>query len=69
MPRVYTERSRRHLGGLNPFRTAVPFGGQTTRNLTGLSPKRDCGAKRVNVVCIEAVLPTGIGEGGPGTHT
>ena len=24
---------------VNPFRTAVPFWGQTTRNLTGLSPK------------------------------
>ena len=33
---------------LNPFRTAVPFWGQTTRNLTGLSTKRDCGSKRVN---------------------
>ena len=32
----------------NPFRTAVPFWGQTTRNLSGLSPKRDCGSKRVN---------------------
>ena len=27
-----------------PFRTAVPFRGQTTRNLSGLSPKRDCGS-------------------------
>ena len=32
---------------LNPFRTAVPFCGQTTSNLTGLSPKRVCGSKRV----------------------
>ena len=32
---------------LNPFRTAVPFWGQTTSSLTGLSPKRDCGSKRV----------------------
>ena len=32
---------------LNPFRTAVPFWGQTTRNMT-LSPKRDyCTSKRV----------------------
>ena len=35
-------------GVVNPFRTAVPFWGQTTWNLTGLSPKRDCGSKRVN---------------------
>ena len=33
--------------GLNPFRTAVPFWGQTASNLSGLSPKRDCGSKRV----------------------
>ena len=31
----------------NPFRTAVPFWGQTTWNSSGLSPKRDCGSKRV----------------------
>ena len=30
---------------VNPFRTAAPFWGQTTRNLAGLSPKRDCGSK------------------------
>ena len=30
---------------LIPFRTAVPFWGQTTWNLAGLSPKRDCGSK------------------------
>ena len=27
------------------FRTAVPFWGQTTWNLSSLSPKRDCGSK------------------------
>ena len=32
----------------NPFRTAVPFGGQITQNLRRVSPKRDCGSKRVN---------------------
>ena len=34
---------------LNPSisRTAVPFWGQSTSNLTGLPPKRDCGPKRV----------------------
>ena len=35
---------------LNPFRTAVLFGDKTTWNLSGLSPKRDCGSKRVNAV-------------------
>ena len=29
------------------FSTAVPFYGQTTWNLAGLSPKHDCGPKRV----------------------
>ena len=33
---------------INPFRTAVPLWGQITWNLSGLSPKRDCGSKRVN---------------------
>ena len=32
---------------LDPFRTAVPFWGQTTWKLSGLSPKRDCRSKRV----------------------
>ena len=32
----------------NPFRAAVPFWGQTTWILSGLSPKRDCGSRRVN---------------------
>ena len=32
----------------NPLKTAVPFSGQTTWNLTGFPPKRDCGSKRVN---------------------
>ena len=27
---------------VNPFRTAVPFGGKTTWNLSGLSSQRDC---------------------------
>ena len=33
---------------LNPFRSAVPFWGQITHNLTGLSPKRDCSPEGVN---------------------
>ena len=32
---------------LNPISTAVPFGGQTTCNLSGLFPKRDCSPKGV----------------------
>ena len=28
---------------LDPFRTAVPFWGKTTRTLSGLPPKRNCG--------------------------
>ena len=32
------------------FRTAVPFWAQTTRILSGLPPKRDCGSKRVSRV-------------------
>ena len=35
---------------MNLFRTAVTFWGQLTQNLTALSPKRDCGSKRVNTV-------------------
>ena len=29
-------------GGIDPFRTTVPSWGQTTWNLTGLRPQRDC---------------------------
>ena len=35
--------------GFHPFRTAVPCRGQITYNLSGLSPKRDCGSKGVNL--------------------
>ena len=38
------------LRGTNPFRTAVPFWGQTTQISTSLPPKRDCGPKRVKGV-------------------
>ena len=30
------------------LRAAVPFWGQSTQLLTGLSPKPDCGSKRVS---------------------
>ena len=33
--------------GTTPFSTAVPFWGQTAWTLSDLSPKRDCGSKRV----------------------
>ena len=33
---------------INPFRTAVPFWGQTSLISSSLSPKRDCGSKGVN---------------------
>ena len=32
---------------VNPFRTAIPFWGQLTWDLSDLSPKRDGGPKRV----------------------
>ena len=32
---------------LNPFRTAVPFWGQTTQISSSFSPKRDCGSTGV----------------------
>ena len=39
----------RYCGSIvNPFKTAVPFWGQNTRNLSSLSQKRDCGSKRGN---------------------
>ena len=34
---------------LNPFRTAVSLWGQTTQISRSLSPKRDCGSKRVKL--------------------
>ena len=33
-------------GGINPFRAAVPFWGQTSLNLSVSSPKRDCGSEK-----------------------
>ena len=34
---------------INPFRTAVPFWGQSSQFISSLSPKRDCGPKRVKI--------------------
>ena len=39
---------RTAASNINPFRTAVPFWGQTSQIPSSLSPKRDCGAIRVN---------------------
>ena len=33
----------------NPFKTAIPFWGQTILNLSSLSPKRDCGPEMVKL--------------------
>ena len=49
---ILLEPQSRHCGseGVNPFRTAVPFWGQSTWSLTGLSPKRGCGSKGVKTL-------------------
>ena len=44
-----------------PFRSAVPFRGQTTRIVSSLSPKRDCGPKKEFT---HAVHGSGGGVGG-----
>ena len=36
-----------HVAKFLPFRTAVPFWGQTSQILSYLSPKWDCGPRRV----------------------
>ena len=36
------------MPSLNPFRTAVPFWGQTSQISSSFVPKRDCGSKGVN---------------------
>ena len=41
---------------VDPFRTAVPFWGQTTRISGSLSPKRDSGPKRVNETVVRVLL-------------
>ena len=38
---------------LNPFRTAVPFWGQTSQISSSLSLKRDCGSKGVNTTKVQ----------------
>ena len=37
---------------IDPFITAVPLWGRTTRNLTGLSAKRDCGSIKVESILL-----------------
>ena len=41
-------RVRSSILTLDPFRAAVPFGGQTSQILGTLSPKRDCCPERTN---------------------
>ena len=41
-----TKKYRPTTATADPFRTAVPFGGQTTWNLSGLSPKRHSSSKK-----------------------
>ena len=48
----------RKIQAEEPWRTAVPFRGQTTWNLSGLSPKLDCGSKSPEKV----LLPGGHGN-------
>ena len=49
MPPKKTQPERRvaYVSIINPFSTTVPFWGQFTYNLSGLSPKQDCSPKRV----------------------
>ena len=48
-PRCREKYASKFVGELlNPFSTGVPFLGQTSQIPSSLSPKRDCGSKRVN---------------------
>ena len=49
VPRKPRERIRNTPWSVNPFRTPVPFWGQTTWSLNGLSPKRDCGISGMSI--------------------
>ena len=42
--------------GESPFRTAVPFSVQIAWDLTGLSPKRDRGSKRVELAWYQVLV-------------
>ena len=42
---------------LTPSRTAVPFWGQTTWSLRGVSPTRDCGSRRVKFSAVSPLRP------------
>ena len=52
-------------GLLNLFRTAVPFGGQTTKKLNVLSQKRDCGPKSQTTNIQMCSIPTLRGDWSP----
>ena len=47
VPSMEPQTNEALTGPFNPFRTAVPFLGQTTQISSRLSPKRDCGTKGV----------------------
>ena len=47
---VHTSKYYLVVRGVNPVRTAVPFWGQTSQILSGLSPKRDCGSNGVKLL-------------------
>ena len=44
------------LKGVNPFRTAVPFGGKNTQISSSVPPKRDYGPKRVKIPVLTPFL-------------
>ena len=60
---IATEQSPHRM---NPFRTAVPFWGQTTQISSSLSPKQDCGSEGVKIplawpsVCLHTYYMPGI---------
>ena len=45
----FVQQKKQNLPG-SPFRTAVPFWGQTTQELSGWSPKQNCSLKRATLV-------------------
>ena len=50
-------------GVLIPSRTAVPIWEQSSQILSGLSPKRDRGTKRINLVCAFLLLNSFVRSG------
>ena len=55
---IYLEQRVRYQNSIYfPFRTAVPSRGQTTWNLSSLSPNRGCSTKRVELVANRYNIP------------